>query len=225
MADFLRRDPGRNVWCARLDIPARVRHAFLDKDGQPRRVLVKSLGTSSRAEAKQLAALVVARWRLQFKKAGATTDPLRQEAERWRSWVVETSDGGPDDQTPTLLTDRAEQIERQHGEKAALLFARVAQGKAVLLDAVAERWLEWRQYPARSEYQQRLNLKPLLRHFQEVSQVDRRTASTFVSEVLTPGRSPASVSHMLSTYSQLWRWLRKESVVEGDSPWLDQWPL
>ena len=177
MADFLRRDPGRNVWCARLDIPARVRHAFLDKDGQPRRVLVKSLGTSSRAEAKQLAALVVARWRLQFKRAGATTDPLRGEAERWRSWVVETSDGSPDDQIPTLLTDRAEQIEKEHGEKAALLFARVAQGRAVLLDAVAEHWLEWRQYPARSEYQQRLNLKPLLRHFQEVSQVDRRTAS------------------------------------------------
>jgi integrase len=186
------------------------------------RVLVKSLGTSSRAEAKQLAALVVARWRLQFKKA--ITDPLRQEAERWRSWVMETSDGSPDDQVPALLTDRAEQIEKEHGEKAALLFARVVQGQAVLLDAVAERWLEWRQYPARSEYQQRLNLKPLLRHLQEVSPVDRRTASVFVSEVLTPGRSPASVSHMRSTYSQLWRWLRKESVVEGDSPWLDQGP-
>ena len=130
----------------------------------------------------------------------------------------------PDDQIPTLLTDRAEQIEKEHGEKAALLFAKVAQGKAVLLDAVAERWLEWRQYPPRSDYQRRLNLKPLLRHFQEVSQVDRRTASAFVSEVLAPGRSPASVSHMLSTYSQLWRWLRKESVVEGDSPWLDQGP-
>src|SRR6185369_78426 len=50
IADLLRRDPGRNVWCARLDIPARVRYAFLDKDGQPMRVLVKSLGTSSRVE-------------------------------------------------------------------------------------------------------------------------------------------------------------------------------
>ena len=98
MADFLRRDPGRNVWCARLDIPARVRHAFLDKDGQPMRVLVKSLGTSSRAEAKQLASLVVARWRLRLERAGATTDPLRgrrARAERWRSWVMETSDGQP----------------------------------------------------------------------------------------------------------------------------------
>jgi len=78
-------------------------------------------------KARQLAALLVARRRLQFKKAGATTDPLRQEAERWRAWLQHTSTGEPDDLTPTLLTDRAEQIEKQHGEKAAILFARVAQ--------------------------------------------------------------------------------------------------
>jgi integrase len=217
MSDFLRRDPGRNVWVARLDIPERVRHAF---DGK--RVLVKSLGTTDRTEAKHLAALVVARWRVQIKQAGATTDPLRAEAERWRSWIAETSTGDEDDQTPTLLTDRAEQIEREHGEKAALLFAKVASGNAVLLDAVADRWLEWRQYPPRGEYQQRLNLKPLLNHFQEVSQIDRRAASKFVQEVLTPGRSPATVSHMLSTYSQLWRWMRREEIVKGESPWTDQ---
>ena len=79
------------------------------------------------SKAKQLAALPVARWRLQFKKAGATTDPLRQQAERWGAWLQDTSTGEPDDLTPTLLTDRAEQIEKQHGEKAAILFARVAQ--------------------------------------------------------------------------------------------------
>jgi integrase len=217
MADFLRRDPGRNVWTCRLDIPARVRHAF---DGK--KVLQKSLGTTNRAEAKQLAAMVVARWRLQFKRAGATTDPLRAEAERWRSFIAETATGDEDDDTPILLTDRAEQVEREHGEAAALLFAKVASGQAVLLDAVADRWLEWRQYPPRGEYQQRLNLKPLLQHFQEVSQVDRRAASKFVQDVLTPGRSPASVSHMLSTYSQLWRWMRREEIVKGESPWTDQ---
>jgi hypothetical protein len=47
----------------------------------------------------------------EFKRAGASTDPPRAEAERWRSWVMETSDGDPDDQTPTLLTDRAELFE------------------------------------------------------------------------------------------------------------------
>jgi hypothetical protein len=47
----------------------------------------------------------------EFKPAGANTGPPRAEAERWRSWVMETSDGGPDDQTPALLTDRAELFE------------------------------------------------------------------------------------------------------------------
>ena len=103
MSDFLNRKPGRNNWQARLDIPARLRHAFNGK-----RVLVKSLGTANRGEAKRMAALVVARWRLQFAQAGAMDDPLREEAERWRAWIAETATGEPDDLTPTLLGERAE---------------------------------------------------------------------------------------------------------------------
>jgi hypothetical protein len=104
---------------------------------------------------------------------------------------ADAATGGEDDLTPTLLSDRAERIEREHGEKAARLCFRVAQGQTVLLDAVAERWLEWRQYPPRSAYQQRLNLKPLPQRVQ---------GWVLVSEVLMPGRSPRFVSHRLSTY-------------------------
>ncbi|HKF62960.1 MAG TPA: DUF6538 domain-containing protein, partial [Dongiaceae bacterium] len=71
MADLLKREKGRNVWQARLDIPARLRHAFLNKKGEPKRTLVKSLGTTDKAEAKRRAALVVSRWRAMFRQASS----------------------------------------------------------------------------------------------------------------------------------------------------------
>jgi hypothetical protein len=129
VADLLKRDKGRNVWQARLDIPARVQHAFLNGKGQPKRTLVKSLGTADKVEAKKRAALVISRWRRLFEKAGLGDDPLREEAERWRAWLASTSTGDEDDTTPTLLSERAEEIERQHGEKTAQLFYRAATGK------------------------------------------------------------------------------------------------
>ena len=172
VADLLKRDKGRNVWQARLDIPARVQHAFLNAKGQPKRTLVKSLGTADKVEAKKRAALVISRWRRLFEKAGLGDDPLREEAERWRAWLASTSTGDEDDITPTLLGERAEEIEQRHGEKAAQLFHRAATGQAVFLDAVADRWLAWRAYPPRAEQAHRYHLKLLMERHQEVGQVD-----------------------------------------------------
>jgi hypothetical protein len=63
MTNLLKRDKGRNTYSVRIEIPARLQHAFLNAKGQPKRTLVKSLGTTNKVEAKERAALVVARWR------------------------------------------------------------------------------------------------------------------------------------------------------------------
>jgi integrase len=64
----------------------------------------------------------------------------------------------------------------------------------------------------------------LLKRHVEVGQVDRRTASSFVAEVLTPGRDGNTIIRILSTYRQLWKWLRREGIVEGENPWAEQGP-
>jgi integrase len=207
------------MWMARLDIPVKLRPAFGGK-----RVLTKSLNTANKTEAKQLAAVIVARWRQQFRTA-AGQDPLVVEAQGWRDWLDETSTGDPEDDTSSLiLTDRAQQIEDLYGEEAAQLFVRVADGRALMLDALADRWLAWRQYPPRSEYQHRRHLHLLLQHHRETASITRKAASKFTADVLTPGRDGQTINKILSTYRQLWRWMLREEILRGTNPWSEQGP-
>jgi integrase len=93
-----------------------------------------------------------------------------------------------------------------------------------MIDAIAEKWLAWRNYPPRSEYQHRRHLELLLKSHKEVGEVDRKAASKFVSEVVTPGRDGDTINKMLSTYRQLWKWLKREEIVSGENPWSEQGP-
>jgi integrase len=150
-------------------------------------------------------------------------DPILDEAAEWRAWLEKTGDGGPDDQGPTLLTDRAAEIEKTHNLAQAQLFVRAAEGRAVIISEQADRWLSWRKFPPRGEYHARQNLALLQQHFKEVGQVTRKTAAAFIRDVLEPGRKAATVDRMMSTYRGLWRWLIKiEELVKRDNPWLDQ---
>jgi integrase len=222
MADFLRRERGRNVWTCRLDIPVKLRPAFGGK-----RTLLKSLGTTDKRAAKDRAALVVAGWRRQFKLAAAgrlplSAAPLQEEAQAWREWYSRARDGDEDDDTAIILTDRAEQIERRYGTAAAQEFVRVVDGRAVMIEDVANRWLAKRGYPPRSEHQHRLHLAMLIKRHREVGEVTRRTASSFVEEVLSPGRNAHTVHTILSTFIQLWRYAIREEIVQGPNPWIEQ---
>ena len=98
MTDYLKKESGRNVWQARLDIPIRLRPNFGGK-----RVLVKSLGTTDRKEAKRRAAVAVAVWRQQFKRAASGSavlpdarsltdrlnDPQMADVAYWREQMKE----------------------------------------------------------------------------------------------------------------------------------------
>ena len=52
----------------------------------------------------------------------------------------------------------------------------------------------------------------------------RKTASTFVADVLMQGRSPVTVKKILSTYLGLWKFLIREEIVTSGNPWADQAP-
>ena len=96
MGDHLFRKPDRNNRQVRLDIPIRLRHAFVNDKGKsegktgarikgkPKRVLVKTLKTANRTEAKHEAAKVVAQWRDMFKRV-ARGEPIevRPRSAEW----------------------------------------------------------------------------------------------------------------------------------------------
>ena len=62
------------------------------------------------------------------------------------------------------------------------------------------------------------------RGLEEVGEIDRRTASSFVNEVLVPGRDGNTIHRMLSTYLQLFKYMKRDGIVEGENPFTDQGP-
>ena len=163
MSDYI--EKRRQLWYAVLDVPPMLQPCV------GKRRFVKSLKTASRPDAANRARIVVARWKQQIAKAGKT-DKLIEEATAWREWLKKET-GEPDDVAPLLMTDRAEEVERDHGTKAARLFAKVAKGAAHMIEPMADQWLEWRQYPPRADYQHRRHLELLLAHHKTVEEVDR----------------------------------------------------
>ena len=163
MSDYI--EKRRQLWYAVLDVPPMLQPCV------GKRRFVKSLKTASRPDAANRARIVVARWKQQIAKAGRT-DKLIEEATAWREWLKKET-GEPDDVAPLLMTDRAEEVERDHGTKAARLFAKVAKGAAHMIEPMADQWLERRQYPPRADYQHRRHLELLLAHHKTVEEVDR----------------------------------------------------
>jgi len=64
MADYLTRKPGESTWYARVQVPPDVRHAFGNRSK-----LIKTTGTSDKAEAKGIAMLIAGKWKAQIAEA------------------------------------------------------------------------------------------------------------------------------------------------------------
>ena len=76
MADYLTRKPGESIWYARMAVPDGVRHAF-----GGRAKLIKTTGTSNRAEAKGIAMLIAGQWKAEIK---AAREAKAGNADEWR---------------------------------------------------------------------------------------------------------------------------------------------
>jgi integrase len=76
MADYLTRKPGESTWYARMQVPPEVRHAFGNRSK-----LIKTTGTSDKAEAKGIAMLIAGKWKAEIAAARAAKKVDREE---WR---------------------------------------------------------------------------------------------------------------------------------------------
>ncbi len=76
MADHLTQKPGESTWYARMAVPKDVRHAF-----GGRVHLKKTTGTSNRAEARDIAMLIVGKWKAEIK---AAREAKAGNADEWR---------------------------------------------------------------------------------------------------------------------------------------------
>jgi integrase len=76
MANYLTRKPGESTWYARMQVPPDVRHAFGNRSK-----LIKTTGTSDKAEAKGIAMLIAGKWKAEIAAARAAKKVDREE---WR---------------------------------------------------------------------------------------------------------------------------------------------
>lgn len=210
------------TWYARLTIPKEVRNKFGGKTE-----LVESLRTDSLREAQRLLGPVLGTWRTWI--AEARSSELEVLHLRSIQRAIEHADQREDTDQAFALRDmaeaHAEELERSKGIAYARSWFDRATHQGTDIKLRAEEWLADSQYEAKSMTMHRQHLR-LLVDFEPIAEnISRREAARFVTEVLRPGRSAATVTKMISTYSQLWHWMADRGHISDPTPWSRQQPL
>jgi integrase len=128
----------------------------------------------------------------------------------------------------SVLEDRAQEIEDQHGTMAAQTFIRVATGKMTPLAAHLDAWLADALYEDRTQGDHRRAVDRFAlwlisqSHPATLEAVSRRIAGDFVMRGLKGGgHAPKTVNKYISSLSSYWTWLERRGLTDGN-PWLRQ---
>jgi integrase len=217
MADYLKREKGRQNWQARLDIPVKLRPSF---DGK--RVLVKSLGTSNKTLAKDRARLVVGRWKAMLRKAaGEQPDAIMAEAKSWKAWLDETSirmgdeAGGPDDDSSLVLTSRAQEIENEQGYAAAKRFMDAAMGRLVPLQEHLDDYLTTLAVEPKTASMKRSAILEACKVWPAISDINKRAVQQWV-ELQARDLMPSSIGRRLAELRGYYGWLQRHGHAPED---------
>lgn len=193
---------------------------------------------------------VVADLKAQIEAArrGHHGDPIEQEALAYRGALADAAkrpDGDPEDGyggsewgLKETIASRAETLEREHGEQAAVAFADLALGRTTPLSAYVETWLaeggpKNDRLKERTKLERRRAVEKLAAWLRQeqlpptIEGVSRRIAGRYVSEVLLPsGRDRVTLGKAVRSLRAYWHWLRQRGHVdeEGRNPWDGQVP-
>jgi integrase len=198
MSDYLKKESGRNVWQARLDIPIRLRPNFGGK-----RVLVKSLGTTDRKEARHRAAVAVAVWREQFKRATSVRERrvIEEEIDDKAYWIG----AGNVDQGVSPYTDP---------EAGQFYFAAMGHGLTDYLDE----WIAQLRTTAKTKAMRASDVRRFAASFKTVEDVTRPAVKRWVT-VLQNDLARGTITRVLAGLRSYWRFLQSLNVAkENDEP-------
>jgi integrase len=152
--------------------------------------------------------------------------------------VVRASETAPSALLGAALTQRAEEIERQHGEEIAQGFYELATGATTPLALYVDAWLadgtlEGRTLRTRTQDERRsavdklADWMPSAKLPPTVEAVTRRVAGRYVSEELIPsGRDPVTLGKRIRSLTSYWAWLQRRGHLPEDArnPWAGQAP-
>jgi integrase len=211
----------RRTWYVRVAVPPRLVPVIGKRD------IVRSLQTRDASVARERrwqAVAEIQRW-----LRSQAVDPVTEGLED-REWRLDQDNTvrDPDtrhtqrDAAKLIIAEIAEALEARQGRAAASTYHRVATSEDQVLRDVEQRWLaEVRgevtgQTMAHYEH----GLKLLHRYGGDallfVSQVDRRFAGRFISEVVRPGRAPRTVDTIIAALSAFWTWMVRKGLAEAN---------
>lgn len=218
----------RNVWYATMKVPKELQ----DKVGRTK--FIKSLRTTDKSKAVDLARPYIVAWKRLLAQAGGETNALQREALRWKDDYQATysPDGYESEHAADLhhivssgLGERAQELEEQHGPKVAHEFFEIATGKATLLrDHIANWEASISHLAEKTQDQMKKDVATLSAQFKTVQSVNAESVAEWV-ERLTQGATPitpATLKRMAHAWRSLWAHLVNAKVIpKGSNPFAD----
>ena len=200
-----------------------------------KRVLVKSLGTTDRKEAKHRAAVVVAVWRQQFKRAASGSavfpdarsltdrlnDPQISDVDYWREQMRLADTPGKRTVVEDLVDDAAWAIglanadagvdPKSTPEAGHFYFAAMGHGLTDYLDE----WIAQLRTTAKTKAMRASDVRRFATSFKTVEDVTRPAVKRWVA-VLQNDLARGTISRVLAGLRSYWRFLQSLNVAKED---------
>lgn len=199
-----------NTWYAVLVIPKDVR-SILDKFK-----FFKSLETTSKKEACQRAAPLVALWKSQIDEARGNVGAVNSEALRWKGYLSTATDVELDVLEESLL-DKAQSLINTIGKDEAVEFYQVAKGYKTPLDSNYQKWKEQIILVPKTRDQTVKDVDVFIKRFKTIEKVTKQEVRKWTDELLAQGSSIGTVNRLLISARNYWKYLQKIDVASLDS--------
>lgn len=205
----------RNLWYATFTVPEKHRQAL------GRRHFRKSLGTADKRRAKELAKPIVAMWKATIRQLEGEVDAIRREALSWRGVLMAERAAGAHDAVEAmelLLSDKAEELERQEGLARAQEFFGIATGaKTPSTEHLAGWEATLSPLSAKNRDQQGRDVRAFTGRFPFLEDATEEAVETWVEQLRNKGATESSLRRQLGAWRGFWRHLEKAKVVKPKS--------
>ncbi|MFC7553466.1 DUF6538 domain-containing protein [Pseudoroseomonas wenyumeiae] len=213
----------KGLWYVTLAIPVALKLQF---GGKKR--FITSLETTSEREALRRAPAIVASWRTMI-DAAKGGDKVAARAAFYRENLRNAKSQEERGIIRDLIADEAEGLdsrdpsdpdEDQASHPDAIRFYKLATSQRTEMAPLVEPWLTERRAKDKTKVMDKQALQLLIEKHPTVEELTKRAASKFVSEVLAPGRNPATTNRMLTSIRSFWSWLEVHGYrPEATSIW------
>jgi integrase len=224
-----------NTWHVLVQVPARLRKAAGCW------AFIKTLGTGDVNEANRLKHACVAAFKRKIAalERGQNTDvvgdlyeqalSLNETLTRYKDQVTFEHPEGPEtvaDHFISEISEEAQRILEEHGDKAAALFYKTATGQGTPpLRTLVDRWLDEQEVTLQRKQHHRAVIERFLAwtgdNHTTIGDVTRKVAGDYASYLLSPASKieRRTAQNYVGSLSTFWGWLEARGVTESN-PWL-----